>query len=160
MTLSTVGVNPGSVPNSDSNTRSRSSWPPAWEKIGQLITNNNILADFRSILSSWFPGLVCRFLKTLEIDGMALWRSSISVLAREPAYAQNMIEMQIKIVVAPIKSYLCLQQLWETLLSLSSWCSFSLFCLMALCNNATGEVHMNHWQRIAPHSVDLLVVCL
>ena len=39
-----------------------------------------------SILSLLFVGLVCRFLKTLEMDVMALRRSFISVLARESAY--------------------------------------------------------------------------
>ena len=42
-----------------------------------------------SILSLLFVGLVCRFLKTLEMDGMALRRSSISVLAIEAEYKKK-----------------------------------------------------------------------
>ena len=94
---SKAGVNPGSVPNSDSSMRSRSSWSPVLKNVKcNRVLNSGILVianqNCKSILSLLLSGLVCSFLRTCGIDGMALWRSSISALAREPAQSSWTLE--------------------------------------------------------------------
>ena len=91
MTASKAGENSGSAPNSDSSTRSRSSWSPVINVM--MIVRINVKMAFQNliscnscgnVLSLLLSGLVCNFLKTSGMDGMACRRSSISALPREP----------------------------------------------------------------------------